>query len=527
MKRASLGDLNTVRVGIYVRRSTDDEHQPFTKEAQKGRLKLFVGSQPGWGIVKIFEDDASGATTNRKGLQEAMKWAKAGRLDVLLVYRVDRFSRCLKDVVTLLDELDKVGVAFRSATEAFDTSDPMGRMLVQMLATSAEFERQVIIDRVTAGMERKAERGQWGKGPTPHGYGKDPKTHVLQSDDAECGVISLIFDLYTRDLIGSRSIATVLNDRGYRTRSGQPWNYKQILAILQNRVYLGEIQFQDVIKEHAHKPLVGPKQFEEAQRLLELRGESSARASTDSDYIVSGRMKCPKCHKAMIGTRANGRNNTYRYYTCWTRNRFGTDACDMDRLNADAVDEVLAEAVASFYRSQHQLIRDAVELAIKQFESSHDALKSELKVLEADLSNVTQKIDRYLDAFEDGKVELDDENFKKRMEAHSTAQKRLRARREELLLELTTEPAMPDRAVLDEITEQIAEVFDAGNNNQRKALMEALVVEVKVLSPDRLVPVFRVPQPSEDPEGAGTGLPVPAPRVRAESEPVGRQGLEP
>ena len=84
---------------------------------------------------------------------------------------------------------------------------------------------------------------------------------------------------------------------------------------------------------------------------------------------------------------------------------------------------------------------------------------------------------------------------------------------------------MPDAALLDQVTEHISEVLDAGNHNQRKALMEALLVEVKVLSPDRLVPVLRVPRP--DPEGADTDLPVPAPRVRTESELVGRQGLEP
>lgn len=108
---------------------------------------------------------------------------------------------------------------------------------------------------------------------------------------------------------------------------------------------------------------------------------------------------------------------------------------------------------------------------------------------------------------------------------HRTTQKSLRARRGELQHELTAEPAMPDAALLDQVTEHISEVLDAGNHNQRKALMEALVVEVEVLSPDKLVPVFRAPQP--DPEGADTDLPVPAPRVRVESELVGRQGLEP
>lgn len=125
-----------VRVAIYVRRSTDEEHQPFSIEAQDSRLKSYVKSQPGWSLVARFEDDASGAKLDRPGLRKALAAASAGRYDVLLVYRVDRFTRRIRDLVTLLDELESTGVTFRSATEPFDTSTPAGRMLVQMLGVS-------------------------------------------------------------------------------------------------------------------------------------------------------------------------------------------------------------------------------------------------------------------------------------------------------------------------------------------------------------------------------------------------------
>jgi DNA invertase Pin-like site-specific DNA recombinase len=144
-----------VRVGVYVRRSTDDEHQPYSIEAQDARLAAYIGSQPGWRQVARFADDASGASTHRPSLQRALATAQARVIDVLLVYRVDRLTRSLRDLVTLLDDLDHAGVAFRSATEPFDTSTPMGRMLVQMLGMFAQFERDTIIDRVIAGMERR------------------------------------------------------------------------------------------------------------------------------------------------------------------------------------------------------------------------------------------------------------------------------------------------------------------------------------------------------------------------------------
>ncbi|MGH3614151.1 MAG: recombinase family protein [Pseudonocardia sp.] len=142
-----------------MRRSTDDEHQPCSKEAQDTQLGTYITSQPGWRIVARFDDDASGATTTRPGLQRALAAARAGAIDVLLVYRVDRFSRSLRDTVALLEQLDTAGVVFRSFTEPFDTSGPMGRMLLQLLAMFARFERDTIIERVIAGMERKAPAG--------------------------------------------------------------------------------------------------------------------------------------------------------------------------------------------------------------------------------------------------------------------------------------------------------------------------------------------------------------------------------
>ena len=177
-KAATITLGEDVRVGIYVRRSTDDEHQPYSIEAQDTRLDAYIGSQPGWRLTARFPDDASGASTNRPGLAKAMAAARAGLIDVLLVYRVDRFSRNLRDMVMLLDELDSAGVVFRSATEPFDTSTPMGRMLVQMLGMFAQFERDTIIDRVIAGMERKHAKGKWKGGKRPFGYQVDKTTHT-------------------------------------------------------------------------------------------------------------------------------------------------------------------------------------------------------------------------------------------------------------------------------------------------------------------------------------------------------------
>jgi site-specific DNA recombinase len=215
----------THRVAIYIRRSTDEEHQPFSLEAQDSKLRAYIKSQPNWSLVTTFVDDASASSLDRDGLQKALAAARAGRFDILLVYRVDRFTRRIRDLVTLLDDLDHAGVVFRSATEPFDTSTPAGRMLVQMLGVFAEFEREMIIDRVINGMERKASKGKWTLGAAPYAYTVDPHEHTLLADKAEATIVKEIFRLYTRRRLGTRAIAFWSTaSTSARSASGRSWS---------------------------------------------------------------------------------------------------------------------------------------------------------------------------------------------------------------------------------------------------------------------------------------------------------------
>src|ERR1700730_16644599 len=159
-----------MRIATYTRISTDEEQQPYSLEAQADRLGAFIRSQDGWELRRRFTDQMTGSTVDRPGLQQALDAARLGAFDLLLVYRVHRLSRSVRGLAQILEELDRAHVAFRSATEPFDTATPAGRMMVQMLGVFAEFERATIVDRVIAGMERKAARGGWNGGGVPFGY---------------------------------------------------------------------------------------------------------------------------------------------------------------------------------------------------------------------------------------------------------------------------------------------------------------------------------------------------------------------
>ena len=530
---AALADANrVVRVAIYLRRSTDDEHQPYSIDAQETRLGAYIASQPNWQLVLRFADDASGASTERKDLTRALAAAKAGLYDVLLVYRVDRFSRKLRDTVTLLDELDSSGVTFRSATEPFDTATPMGRLMLQMLAMFAQFERDTIIDRVVAGMERKAAKGLWKGGRRPFGYQVDTTAQKLLLDPGEAAIVRTLFALYVNDRLGSKAVARVLNDRGHRTTTGGRWSGHQVNRALTNRVYLGELTFRDNTVTDTHEPVIDPDTWARAERILAERGEDySHRASNSSDYHLTGRLRCPRCGRAMIGTRATGRNRTYRYYTCFTRARYDSDACDAPRLDADAADHAVLDALSRFYRDHADLITAAVDRHRAAHSAANGDRVAELAATDTELARADKAIDRTLTAYENGV--LDEDTLAERLPALRATTKQLRRRREQLAVDIDAEPDQPDPATLADVARHITEIITSGTDNQRKGLVEALIDRVIITAPGSLQPVFRIPQPiphttSTDADGAAAPrATTPTGPVRAMTNLVELRGFEP
>ena len=364
--------------------------------------------------------------------------------------------------------------------------------------------------------------------PAPFGYQVDKATSTLVLDPHEAVIVRTIFDLYTRERLGGRNIATVLNERGHRTTSGGRWSAHQVIRALNNRIYLGELTFRENTVTDTHEPIITAGTWTEAETLLAARGESHAhRAASGSDYQLTGLMRCPNCDKAMLGTRATGRSRTYRYYTCFTRARYDTATCDAPRLNADAVDTAVLDALAGFYRNHRDLIADAVDQAQREHRAAHGDRQAELDGITAELARTQQATNRYLLAFERGT--LDEDLVAERLAALKTTRQQLSARREELDAALDDEPTAPDPILLDQVADHLAEIINTGTPNQRKALVEALVERVIITGPDRLVPVFRIPQPADE-NGAATAQPAattPSGAVRTMTKLVGRVGFEP
>jgi site-specific DNA recombinase len=345
----------------------------------------------------------------RPGLQRALAAARAGPIDVLLVYRVDRLTRSLRDLVTLLDDLDRAGVVFRSATEPFDTATAMGRLLVQMLGMFAQFERDAIIDRVIARMERKAAAGKWKGGRRPFGYQVDATAQTLVADPREAAVDRLIFESYTRDRLGARNIATILNGRGHRTTASGRWSAHQVLRVLANRVYLGELTFRGITTTSCHRPIIDVGEFDTAQRILAARCEDHAkRAASGTDYLLTGLLRCPACGSAMIGTRAQ-RQDTHRPVLLTATGVSATTPASAGQAGSTPMpSNAVIHALTRFYRHQHDLIADAIAAADAKLTATHDGQRTELAATEHELATTRAAIGRYLAAFETGTLDPED-----------------------------------------------------------------------------------------------------------------------
>ncbi|WP_435123364.1 recombinase family protein [Micromonospora tulbaghiae] len=520
------GSTGPCRVCIYIRRSTDDEHQPFSLLAQRTALRRYVENNPGWVIVCEFEDDASGATTERPGLKKALDAAKAGMYDVLLVYRVDRFSRSLAHFVDLAATLDAANVRVASATEPVDTGGAVGRMMLQFLAVFAEYERNMIIDRVKSGMTAKASKGQWAGGTRPYGYLVNPDTQRLVPHPDEAPILRDIFRLYTRDRLGTRAIATDLNARGVPNRTGKKWSGHTINRILDNPAYVGDIAYRDVYVPDAHEALIDRDTFRRAQDIANARGDvQTQRAMSDSDYYLTGLLTCPRCGQRYIGTSANGRTRRYRYYTCFTRTRYGKHAtCTAPRLPADDLDHMILKALLDFYTTAEPVLAAMIQRAHTQHDTTNDDRRAELAATAHQITSTENAIDRYHTAFENGT--MDDATAGPRIRELRQRLAQLQARHTELEAGLTSQPGPPPPGTVARIRDHLSTIMTSGTATERKAAIETLIAEVQ-LTDQGVVPVFKIPtdttMPPPETDGGTSGVPPVRTMVRS----VGRQGLEP
>lgn len=305
--------MAVTRVCLCTRISTDEENQPTSLHSQRERLEAFRQAQESWRIVAHQEDRASGTKLDRPGPQAALDLARDGAIDLLLVYRVDRLSRKVRQLAQLAEELDTYQVVLRSSTEPFDTGSAAGRMMLQMLAVFAEFEHATIVDRVSAGIERRAKEGRWYVGRPPFGYLFSDEHRTLVPEPVKAPVVRRIFDLYTRKRLGTIAIANQLREEEAPAPAAG-WGHPAVHWMISNPTYVGKIRWRDRLFDGVHEPLIDEVTFQRTQAILRERGEDiSRRRGNASELPAFRRRPLRPLRQGVVGMSARGNGGRYEY----------------------------------------------------------------------------------------------------------------------------------------------------------------------------------------------------------------------
>jgi len=277
---------------IYTRVSTDNQaEKEFSScEAQEEKIKSFVNSQNNWQIFKVYSDAGySGAILERPALQELLSDLKKEKIDIVLVYKIDRLTRSPKDFYQLIEFFEQSKIDFISITERFDTSTPAGRLLRNIMLTFSQFERELTSERTKDKLLERAKKGMCNGGLTPYGYMRRDKK--LSPHPKEKEEIKSIFETY----LETKSLSAVyksLKERGVKNKSGKNFSKTNISHILRNVVYAGKIKYNDEIYNGEHEPIISEEIFALAQKIHK---NKMKKFRVYKNFLFGGLIKCEEC----------------------------------------------------------------------------------------------------------------------------------------------------------------------------------------------------------------------------------------
>jgi DNA invertase Pin-like site-specific DNA recombinase len=352
-----------IRCGIYTRKSTEEglEQEFNTLDAQREACEAYIASQKseGWTALPDQYDDGgySGGTLDRPALQKLLKDIEAGRVDVVVVYKIDRLSRSLMDFAKLVEVFDRKKVTFVSVTQSFNTTTSMGRLTLNVLLSFAQFEREVTGERIRDKFAASKKKGMWMGGNPPLGY--DIESRKLIVNPAEAETVRLIFQRYLdlgcvkalrEDLRAKRVVSKRWTSSTGHIHGGEPFDRGALYCLLKNRVYRGETMHNGVSYPGEHKAIVPPELFETVQqRLTGYRRRQMGKRNLSQDALLAGLLFDEKGTPMTptYSVKADGRR--YRYYVSQTKLRGEPAGVSISRVPAPALEDLIISVLARLH----------------------------------------------------------------------------------------------------------------------------------------------------------------------------------
>lgn len=404
------------KVAIYIRVSTQEQAlHGYSIGEQRERLIAFCKAHD-WLVSEVFTDSGySGANLDRPGIQRLVENIRD--FDLVLVYKLDRLSRSQRDTLHLIEEVFlPAGVDFVSISESFDTSTPFGRAMVGILSVFAQLERETFKERSKMGRIARAKEGIWhGSGSPPVGYDYINGNLVINEYEAE--QVREIFRLYLEGESPIK-IADYLREKGYTTKSSNPWAVKHrgagVVRVLANEIYIGTNHFCDIVVENAFPAIIDRETFEKAQQMKQKRSEIySTSNGYHTKFLLTGMIFCARCGARYFAYHRSTPSKTtpgYTYYACYSRVAPKSASakaahCDNKNWRVDRLEEVVVKEVCALLfqpKYYEKLIKKNVAEKKKQSVDNVETTSIKRKINELD-----RKIARSMELYENDSIPAD------------------------------------------------------------------------------------------------------------------------
>ncbi len=402
----------TVRCAVYTRKSSDEGlDQSFNSlDAQRESAESFIASRrhEGWVCVPERYDDGgySGGTTNRPALQRLLADIEAGRVDVIVVYKIDRLSRSLADFCRLAERFEKRGVSFVSITQQLDSSTSSGRLMLHMLLSFAQFERELASERTRDKIALARKRGKWAGGRPLLGYDIDRGNCRLVVNETEAVQVRTVFAEYIERQSLNRTVEALaargITNKRWTTKAGQvmggrAFDKAALSLLLSNVAFLGQVRHKDAAYKGEHPPIVDEATWERAQSILRVNGRSGGTAVRNRyGALLKGMLFCGPCGRPMghtFTTKAGGKG--YRYYSCSVAQTKGWHACSSKSVPAEEIERFVVERLKGLGRDRELVARvlactrQADAQRVQDLESSVRAMEKECAWLASESARCT------------------------------------------------------------------------------------------------------------------------------------------
>jgi site-specific DNA recombinase len=388
-----------MRCAIYTRKSTDDglEKEFNSLDAQREAGEAYIQSQKheGWLCSPDAYDDGgfTGANMDRPGLRRLLQHIEAGEVDVVVVYKVDRLSRSLLDFARIMEVFDRHNVAFVSVTQAFNTATSMGRLVLNILLSFAQFEREMISERTRDKMSAARRKGKWLGGIPVLGYTVVNSKLVVDPDEAQR--VKDIFELYL-DLKSTVRLAQELNKRGWRNKfwttksgkqcGGQEFTKNSVSNLLTNVTYIGKVQYKTETHPGEHSAIIDLENFNRVQTVLKQNAGSRGRGKQGKhNALLQGLLRCANCDCAMSHSYSKKGSKLYRYYVCQKAQKKGWESCPAPSLPAHEIEKFVVEQIRVAVQDP-SVIRDTLAQGGVQIHQRVEELKQAKRTLGRDES---------------------------------------------------------------------------------------------------------------------------------------------